>query len=64
MSEQEHQHHHHHHHHHREDDATRFKRKSLLSIERKKKIQKWTFRALCIIAVIMAILVGLAYTIG
>lgn len=63
MSEKEHQHHHHHHHH-REDDASRFKRKSLLSIERNKKIQKWTFRVLCVIAIVMALLVALAYTIG
>jgi len=65
MSEKEHQHHHHHHHHHhREDDATRFKRQSLLSIERNKKIQKWTFRVLCSLAIVMALLVALAYTIG
>jgi len=62
MSEQE--HHHHHHHHHKEDDASRFKRLSLLSIERKKKIQRWTFKGLCALAVIMALLVALAYTIG
>lgn len=61
MSEQN---HHHHHHHHHEDDATRFKRKSLLSIKRKKIIRKWALRALCCLAVIMAILVVLAYTIG
>lgn len=54
----------HHHHHHYEDDATRFKRKSLLSIERRKKLKKWSFVALCTIAVIMGILVVLAYTIG
>lgn len=55
---------HHHHHHHHEDDATRFKRKSLLSIRRRKKIKKWGFVALCVIAIIMGILVVLAYTIG
>ena len=55
---------HHHHHHHREDDATRFKRKSLLSIKRRKIIKKWAFRALCVVAVIMAVLVVLAYTVG
>ena len=64
MPEQQHHHHHHHHHHHKEDDASRFKRKSLLSIERKKQYQKWGFRALCVLAVFMAILVVLAYTIG
>ena len=58
------QHHHHHHHHHKEDDATRFKRKSLSSIKRRKIIAKWLFGVLCIIAVFMLILVVLAYTIG
>ena len=58
------QHHHHHHHHHKEDDASRFKRKSLASIQRWKKIRKWAFRALCAVAIIMAILVMLVYTIG
>ncbi len=62
MSENE--HHHHHHRHHHEDDGTRFKRKNLLSIKRRKTIKKWGFVALCTIAVIMGILVVLAYTIG
>ncbi len=57
-------HHHHHHRQHVEDDATRFKRKSLASIKRWKIIKKWAFRALCVVAVIMAILVVLVYTIG
>ena len=52
------------HHHHQEDDASRFKRKSLASIKRWKIIKKWAFRALCAVAVIMAILVALVYTIG
>lgn len=56
--------HHHHHHHHKEDDATRFKRKSLASIKRMKVIKKWSFRVLCLLAVLMAILVVLVYTIG
>ena len=56
--------HHRHHHHHKEDSATRFKRESLLAIQRRKKLQKWSFRILCGLAVIMAILVVLAYTIG
>jgi ABC-type nickel/cobalt efflux system permease component RcnA len=56
--------HHHHHHHHVEDDATRFKRKSLASIQRWKIIKKWGFRILCALAIIMAILVMLVYTIG
>ena len=57
-------HHHHHHHQHWEDDATRFKRRSLASIKRWKLIKKWAFRALCVLAIIMAILVVLVYTIG
>jgi Co/Zn/Cd efflux system component len=59
-----HHHHHHHHHHHKEDDAARFKRINLLSIQRRKTLKKWGFRALCLVAVIMAVLVMLAYTIG
>ena len=62
MAEQE--HHHHHHHHHKEDDATRFKRKSLLSLERRKKFRKWGLIILSIMAIILGILVVLAYTIG
>lgn len=54
----------HQHHHHREDEASRFKRLSLLSIKRRKIIKKWTFRVLCCIAIVMAVLVALAYTIG
>ncbi|MBP5340541.1 MAG: hypothetical protein J6Z14_14770 [Prevotella sp.] len=55
---------HHHHHHHKEDDASRFKRLSLLSIKRRKIIKKWAFRILCCLAIIMAVLVVLAYTFG
>lgn len=64
MSEQQqqlHHHHHHHHHHEHEDDATRFKRENLLSIKRRKTIKKWAFRALCVIALIMAIIVVVLY---
>ena len=62
---QEHQHHHHHHHrHHKEDSATKFKRKSLKAIERQKKIKKWLFRGLCLVAILMGVLVVLAYTVG
>lgn len=56
--------HHHHHHHHKMDGASKFKRKNLLAIERRKKIQKWLFRVLCVIAVIMGLAVVAAYTIG
>lgn len=56
--------HHHHHHHHKMDGASKFKRKNLLAIERSKTLKKWLFRFLCFLAVIMAILVVLVYTIG
>lgn len=64
QQQQEHHHHHHHHRHRKEDDASRFKRKSLLAIERQKAIKKWGFRGLCVLAILMAVLVVLAYTIG
>lgn len=56
--------HHHHHHHHHMDGASKFKRDSLRAIERKKTIAKWSKRVLIGIAIIMAILVAAAYTIG
>lgn len=56
--------HHHHHHHHREDGASRFKRKNLASIKRWKAIRKWSFRALCLVAIIMGIAVVVVYTLG
>lgn len=56
--------HHHHHHHHKMDGASKFKRKSLLAIERKKFIAKWLKRTVVALAIIMGILVVLAYTIG
>lgn len=61
MSEQQHQHHHHHHHKHRSDWATDFKRKSMNSILRQKKIEKWLLRILIAVAVIMAIAVIVVY---
>mgnify|MGYP006873119151 CR=1 FL=1 len=54
----------HHHHSHKMDAASKFKRQQLKSIELRKKTEKYLFRGLCILAVIMAILVVLAYTIG
>jgi hypothetical protein len=54
----------HHHHHHKMDSASKFKRDSLNSIQRRKKIAKWGKRALIILACIMALLVIIAYTIG
>ena len=57
-------HHHHHHHHHKMDSASKFKRESLRAIARKKLFAKWSLRVLVGIAIIMAIAVIAAYTIG
>ena len=46
------------------DGASKFKRKSLLAIERRKKIAKWACRILVAIAIIMGIVTLAAYTIG
>ena len=46
------------------DGASHFKRQSLLAIERRKTLAKWGMRILCGIAIFMAILVFLVYTIG
>ena len=56
--------HHHHHHHHKMDSASKFKRESLRAIARKKLFAKWGLRVLVCIAIIMAIAVIAAYTIG
>ncbi len=66
MSEHTHHHHSsgsgsHHHHHHKMDGASKFKRKSLLAIERRKKIAKWAMRILVVIAVVLAIYVAIIY---
>lgn len=58
------EHNHHHHHHHRKDDASLFKQKSLAAIKRRKLIEKVLKIATIVLAVVMAILVFLAYTIG
>lgn len=63
MSTEE-QHHHHHHHHHKKDGATIFKQKSLAAIERRKLIEKVLKIAVLVLAILMAIAVMLAYTIG
>ncbi|MBP3251838.1 MAG: hypothetical protein J6M25_04205 [Prevotella sp.] len=55
--------HHHHHHHHKMDGASRFKRESLLANERRKKLAKWGYAALWVVAIIMAIAVVVVYTI-
>lgn len=46
---------HHHHHTHHRDSASEFKRKSLDSIEFRKKFEKWLKIALVVIAIIMAV---------
>ena len=43
------------------DGASKFKRKSLLALERRKKISKWLWRILVVIAIIMAIIVVVSY---
>lgn len=63
MSEQQ-QHTHHHHHHHKKDGPSLFKQKSLAAIQRRKLIEKVLKIGMMVLAVIMAILVVLAYTIG
>ncbi len=55
---------HHHHHHHKKDGASRFKQKSLAAIERRKLIEKVVKIATIVVAILMVILVGLAYTLG
>ena len=60
MSEQQ----HHHHHHHEKDGASLFKQKSLAAIERRKFFEQVLKISVVALAVIMAILVVLAYTIG
>ena len=63
MSEES-NHTHHHHHHHRIDGASKFKRDSLLALHRRKVIEKWLWRSMIVIAVMMAIAVIIVYTIG
>ena len=53
---------HHHHHHHHMDGASKFKRKSLMAIQRRKKIEKWLFRSLVAVAILMALAVVVVYT--
>ena len=60
MSEQEHQHHHHHHHH-KMDGASKFKRKSLLAIERRKKFGKYGLWAMYGLAILMGLAVLICY---
>ncbi|MBQ8096779.1 MAG: hypothetical protein IJ243_06810 [Prevotella sp.] len=54
---------HHHHHHHHMDGASKFKRKSLMALERRKKVAKWLWRILVALAIIMGIVVVIAYAV-
>jgi len=54
----------HHHHHHRKDSATRFKEKSLRAIELRRLFEKYLKIAVVILAIVMVVLVILAYTLG
>lgn len=58
------EHTHHHHHHHKKDGSSLFKQKSLAAIQRRRLIEKILKIALIALAVIMAVAVFLAYTIG
>ena len=62
MSEQH--HHHEHSHHHRDDYASQFKRKSLQSIAFRRKLDKWLKIGLFALAILMVLLVFLAYLFG
>ena len=56
--------HHHSHHSHHDDYASRFKRKSLQSIEFRRKADKWLKIFLLIVALFMIVLVIAAYLFG
>ena len=58
------QEHSHHHHHHRDDYASRFKKKSLQSIEFRRKADKWMKIALLILSLVMMLIVVIAYLFG
>ena len=60
MSEQQ----HHHHHSHHDDYASRFKRKSLQSIEFRRKADKWLKIILLIVALFMILAVAYVYLLG
>lgn len=61
---QQNQEHSHHHHHHRDDYASRFKRKSLQSIEFRRKADKWLKIALLVLSAVMMLIVVIAYLFG
>jgi len=54
--------HHHHHHHHKMDGASKFKRKNLLAIERRRKFAKYGLWTAYVLALLMGIAVVVAYT--
>ena len=54
----------HHHHRHRKDSSARFKEKSLRAIELRRLFEKYLKIAVVILAIVMVILVILAYTLG
>ena len=54
----------HHHHHHHEDYASHFKRKSLQSIEFRRKADKWLKVILMLLAALMFFLVIIATLFG
>lgn len=58
------EHTHHHHHHHKKDGSSLFKQKSLAAIQRRKLFEKIIKVSLIVLAILMAIAVVLAYTIG
>ena len=58
------EHTHHHHHHHKKDGSSLFKQKSLAAIQRRKLFEKIINISLIVLAILMAIAVVLAYTIG
>lgn len=53
-----------HHHHHHDDFASRFKRRSLQSIEFRRKFEKWLKLSLLGLAAFMVLLVFVAYLFG
>ena len=54
----------HHHHHHRKDSATLFKERSLRAIEFRKRFEKYLKLFVVLLAIVMIVLVVLAYTFG
>jgi len=56
--------HHHHKHHHKQDGASRWKHKSLLSIQRRKTFLNWLYWSLIVLAVILFIAVIVVYSIN